>query len=115
VSRKLSGLLDAIYGRAIVRTPKRLRIRIKKYRKRRAKATRPTTLAASIGNLVAMILGFDCFVESAVERFLPGDCSCKFGLGFCPFAPGQIAAPQLGPQFLDVVVKRDHLVLSFCF
>src|SRR5260370_38435304 len=35
------------------------------------------------------------------------DGGCEFGPDLGAFAPGHAAA-QLGPEFLDVVVKRDH-------
>jgi hypothetical protein len=69
------------------------------------------THIALFGSLGVVNPGLESLIESAVEFLLPGDCLRQFGLGFRSFAPGQMAARQL----LDMLLKRDHLVLSFCF
>src|SRR5260370_1215812 len=52
-------------------------------------------------------------IECAVEFGLLGDGSRQLRLHGGPLAACHVAAPQLGPQFLDVVVKRDHRPLRF--
>jgi hypothetical protein len=53
-------------------------------------------------------------VEAAIELGLLGDGARQLGLNGGALASREAAAAQLGPQLLDVVVKRDHRALLVC-
>jgi hypothetical protein len=53
-------------------------------------------------------------VEGAIELGLFGDRARQFRLHGGTLAAAETAAPQLGPQLLNVVVKRDHRALLVC-
>ena len=60
--------------------------------------------AAAPCRLRRPVEGGEGLVESTVALGLFPDGLCKLGLDGGAFAAGEAAAPQLGPQFLDVVV-----------
>jgi hypothetical protein len=47
-------------------------------------------------------------IEGAVELSLRGEGLRQLRLHGGALTAREVAAPQLGPQLLDVVVKRDH-------
>jgi hypothetical protein len=53
-------------------------------------------------------MSLESSVECAVEFRLLTNCLGEFCLHTGALAAREVAAPQLGPQLLDMVVKRDH-------
>jgi hypothetical protein len=53
-------------------------------------------------------------VEGPIELGLIGDCLRKLRLHGDTLAAGHLAAPQLRPELLNVVVKRNHRPLLLC-
>lgn len=79
---------------------------------RRVKSPLPEVSRASSQAVAGGDLGGARLIELAVYFHLFRDGFRQFGRGFDPLAPREIAAPQFGAQLLDMVVKRNHFVLS---
>jgi hypothetical protein len=52
--------------------------------------------------------------EGPIELGLIGDCLRKLRLHGDTLAAGHVAAPQLRPELLNVIVKRNHRPLLLC-
>jgi hypothetical protein len=66
---------------------------------------------ASATDRFRFAVGLHVAVEVALDLGLFGKSLGQLRLDRGAFALAEMAAPQLGPQFLDVVVKRDHRTL----
>jgi hypothetical protein len=75
---------------------------------RRPFANVPDVENLAHGSLPVLEVSLERAIERPVEFLLLGDSPCQLGLHAGALEAGEVAAPQLGPQLLDMVVWRDH-------